>query len=1277
MNRFILPDIRPRRARMLIPLIIASLIAISAWAAPATVKTLTGGDPGEGLDLQGNFTYAVNVGPSGAAGKAGDADFTGDNVPGVTVSASQQIATGGWGAVNYGATDADRTISTVMNSIRWTPSPGVVTVTLAVEAGVEYKLQILEHEECCPGRGFNIIIDGITEVTNLIPGFLQQGDTYPSNPDFFSDSALHLETRNRIGVVVTKQFVAQTNTIEFICDGPAADDERISDRNAILAGFTLERLTASNDTDRDGLPDDWEMRFFNNLTQTPAGDPDNDGVTNQQEFARSLSPSNRDTDGDGLADGAEITTHNTDPTKTDSDGDFLADGDEVNRYGTNPAKKDTDDDTVSDFDEARLMTDPKSAQSKPQKTTVGLFTGADAGEGLDLQGTFVYAIDHATAAVGGQVGDALFTDESVAGATVQSGNKTGLWNADIKYGDSPSDDTLEEIMNSISWSDAIRVTVPPHETPLSDVRINLTNLTVGASYKLQLLFAEQQWPRGFDVHIDGAHVADDFSPAFYQGGGFPLVLPSPDDRGVVLTHNFVARGKNLSIILDGRTVTIPQFTDHNAIINALTLERVAAPADTDNDTLPDAWETEYFGNLTQTAAADADGDTIPNSTEFADGTNPSKADSDNDALSDSQEKTAGSNPRAPDSDHDGLTDGSEVTIHNSSPIKVDSDSDGWSDSDEINIRKTNPNKSETGATVFAFRGGDAGEGLDLDGKFLYAFAIGNETGAGQVRDAVFTGETVDGVLREQAPSVATGWYNPDYGDTPNDDALELAINSIRHSGGGIKLTLSNLVAGAAYKLQLLFGEQCCNRGMDVFVGGRLIADEFAPYVVHGGRNHSRLSAAISYTFIASTNRVVVQTTGSSVTTPAYTDRNPIMNAVTLEEVGALADTDNDGLSDPWEVFYLGNLSQSATADGDNDGLNNLGELQAGTDPTVADGDGDGLNDGGERAAGANPNNPDTDGDGLSDGLEVNTHHSDPTKADADNDGLPDPTEIQLGSNPNVADNPGVSVGVFSGGDAGEGLDLEGTFVYAVDIVTPSGQAPGQIRDAVFTEENAPGVTVVAQNNLNPGQWGASEYGDTPNDDLLEVIMQSIHWSAAPASPSVALANLTPGKRYKLQLLFYENCCNRGFDILVEDKLIADEFAPYVIHGGIGNVARGAVVTYEFTAQDNTLNILLRGATVTTPAFNDHNAILNALTLEDLGTAPVLPKITAINLQGGVSLTFDSVSGRSYTLEYKAKLSDASWTQVGNVAATGASTSIRDDVAAHRTGATGFWRLRTQ
>jgi len=44
------------------------------------------------------------------------------------------------------------------------------------------------------------------------------------------------------------------------------------------------------DTDRDGLPDWWEMRWFGNLTAAAAGDPDGDGLTNAEEYRMGTDP---------------------------------------------------------------------------------------------------------------------------------------------------------------------------------------------------------------------------------------------------------------------------------------------------------------------------------------------------------------------------------------------------------------------------------------------------------------------------------------------------------------------------------------------------------------------------------------------------------------------------------------------------------------------------------------------------------------------------------------------------------------------------------------------------------------------------------------------------------------------------------------------------------------------------------------------------------------------------------------------------------------------------
>ena len=47
--------------------------------------------------------------------------------------------------------------------------------------------------------------------------------------------------------------------------------------------------------------------------------------------------------------------------------------------------------------------------------------------------------------------------------------------------------------------------------------------------------------------------------------------------------------------------------------------------DTDGDGLPDWWETDYFGNLAQSAADDPDGDGFTNPQEFLTGTSPTAA----------------------------------------------------------------------------------------------------------------------------------------------------------------------------------------------------------------------------------------------------------------------------------------------------------------------------------------------------------------------------------------------------------------------------------------------------------------------------------------------------------------------------------------------------------------------------------------------------------------------------------------------------------------------------
>lgn len=173
------------------------------------------------------------------------------------------------------------------------------------------------------------------------------------------------------------------------------------------------------------------------------------------------------------------------------------------------------------------------------------------------------------------------------------------------------------------------------------------------------------------------------------------------------------------------------------------------------------------------------------------------------------------------------------------------------------------------------------------------------------------------------------------------------------------------------------------------------------------------------------------------------------------------DSDADGLPDAFEKRFaedLARLSGQNNADADQDGLSDLQEFEHANgefpdiDPTKPDTDGDNLLDG-EEIAGAgqrpptNPTQTDSDGDGLSDKAENNTGTfagasqtgTNPTLSDTDGDGAADGKEVAKGSNPTDADSlpPVLLVGLWrfdeedARDDSGRGHDGQ-----AVDLIFP-------------------------------------------------------------------------------------------------------------------------------------------------------------------------------------------------------------------------------------------------
>jgi hypothetical protein len=236
---------------------------------------------------------------------------------------------------------------------------------------------------------------------------------------------------------------------------------------------------------------------------------------------------------------------------------------------------------------------------------------------------------------------------------------------------------------------------------------------------------------------------------------------------------------------------------------------------------------------------------------------------------------------------------------------------------------------------------------------------------------------------------------------------------------------------------------------------------------------------------------------------------------------------------------------------------------------------------------------------------------------------------------------------------------------------------GLIRDANFTGDNVEGVEVIAGNAA--AGWHDPSFGDTENDLLLQTVMSSIRWSDAASLtvPDVTLrfGLLQPGTRYKLQLLFAEHGWPRGFDVFIDGTEFLDDFSPAHYQGGYPPT-NGVVVTHSFVATRADLTVLLDGRGVATPEISDHNALLQGATLEDLGPAPVAPRITAISLEAaGVKITLESLAGSTYRLRYKQHLADPGWINVpGAVTATGATTALTDGDPSHRAPPQGYWQV---
>jgi len=102
------------------------------------------------------------------------------------------------------------------------------------------------------------------------------GATQGGSLVFFNSLAVAPTTWGDKQIVVAIPSFAITGPLVVTVNGVAS--------NAVV--FTVGEI----DSDGDGLPDNWELQYFGNLSQGANGDPDGDGVTNLQEYQQGRNP---------------------------------------------------------------------------------------------------------------------------------------------------------------------------------------------------------------------------------------------------------------------------------------------------------------------------------------------------------------------------------------------------------------------------------------------------------------------------------------------------------------------------------------------------------------------------------------------------------------------------------------------------------------------------------------------------------------------------------------------------------------------------------------------------------------------------------------------------------------------------------------------------------------------------------------------------------------------------------------------------------------------------
>ncbi|MFP6872716.1 MAG: hypothetical protein VCA55_04330, partial [Verrucomicrobiales bacterium] len=442
-------------------------------------------------------------------------------------------------------------------------------------------------------------------------------------------------------------------------------------------------ILSTIDSDGDGIRDNWEIAYFNNLSATDgSGDADNDGASDYDEYENGTNPVEEDTDGDGLKDGAETNT-----------GIFI----DAEDTGTDPLNTDSDNDGSADGVEVTKGTDPNTANSITELNTISVLpTGTyDMIAGADFINAYVENDGTHSWLLVGRGREGWTWDANGQGAIADVSDLATLGKPSA-FAPATYSTALINALLGASGADLTGV----------EIRLKRASNPEGSAYEEGRWRpkTETAWRWNFDTGMEVQYevVETNGAPGGQLGQSDRNTRDGElagNDSDRVFTWNWdqhqtmgFSMGQNVRLGSNSATnFWYERANEDHAIPYAEIYIRLEDPdspelTDSDNDGIGDVIENALAGNLDDLSAGDDDGDGLNSPDELnTHGTDPLDADSDDDGLNDGDEITAGVDPNNADSDGDGLADGAEVATHGTDPAVADTDGDGASDGIEIQV----------------------------------------------------------------------------------------------------------------------------------------------------------------------------------------------------------------------------------------------------------------------------------------------------------------------------------------------------------------------------------------------------------------------------------------------------------------------------------------------------------------------------------------------------------------------------------------------------------------